>query len=76
MNMGDYIYYRDSMYEYILKITRHVDIIRDSDIQIKILKCSKDDFSDRLYTWGIASFIMDCKEMRIITEAEALAMAL
>ena len=76
MNIGDYVYYKDNRYEYILKVTGNLDFQKTNDIYLKIIKCSNDDFNEREYIWNCTLLIHDCNEMRVITEAEALAMAI
>ena len=76
MIKGDYVYYRDNRYEYILEIKGDIDFHTSVDVYIKILKCSKSDFSGGCYWWNLSHLVQDCKNMRVLSEVEALAMVL
>lgn len=76
MEKGDYFYYKDNRYEYILKITGNLDFQKPKDICLKIIKCSNSKFNEREAVWNCTLLLHDCKEMKILTEAKALAMAL
>ncbi len=73
MKKGNYIYYRDAKDTYILKIKRGAEASEFDSFQLIVLSSTTKDFNGHEYIWAYQAFIRDCKETRIITEAEALA---
>lgn len=76
MKQGNYVYYKDSFNEYIFMVLRDAENDGHDSLLIKIISCSTESYNGYEYILSYKALVRDCKETKVITEAEALAKVL